>query len=72
MIGSIHIHPNERFVYVGNRASGLIENAGKKYAAGGENGIALFTINPSSGEPRPVQAIDTHGFHPRTFLRISC
>ena len=24
-------------------------------------------IDQSSGEPRPLQAIDTHGYHPRTF-----
>ena len=67
MVGPIHIHPNGRFVYVGNRASGLIEGQGKKYAAGGENTIAVFAINQTSGEPRLLQAIDTHGFHPRTF-----
>ena len=44
-VGPIHIHPNGRFVYVGNRASGLIEGQGKKYAAGGENSIAVFAIN---------------------------
>jgi 6-phosphogluconolactonase len=67
MVGPIHIHPNGRFVSVGNRASGLIENEGKKVAAGGENTVAVFSINQSSGEPRLIRAIDTHGFHPRTF-----
>ena len=67
MVGPIHIHPNGRFVYVGNRASGLIEGQGKKYAAGGENSIAVFAINQANGEPRLLQAVDTHGFHPRTF-----
>jgi 6-phosphogluconolactonase len=67
MVGPIHIHPNGRFVYVGNRASGLIEGQGKKYAAGGENSIAIFAIDQTSGEPRLLHAIDTHGFHPRTF-----
>ena len=66
-VGPIHIHPNGRFVYVGNRASGLIEAQGKKYVAGGENSIAVFAINQASGEPRLIQAIDTRGFHPRTF-----
>jgi 6-phosphogluconolactonase len=67
MVGPIHIHPNGRFVYLGNRASGLIEADGKKVAAGGENSIAVFRIDPSTGEPRMAQTIDTHGFHPRTF-----
>jgi 6-phosphogluconolactonase len=67
MAGPIHIHPSGRFVYLGNRASGLIEVEGKKVAAGGENSIAVFSIDPSSGEPRMTQTIDTHGYHPRTF-----
>jgi len=67
MVGPIHIHPNGRFVYLGNRASGLIEVLGKKFTAGGENSVAVFSIDPASGEPRLVQTIDTHGFHPRTF-----
>jgi 6-phosphogluconolactonase len=67
MVGPIHIHPNGRFVYLGNRASGLIEVQGKKVAAGGENSVAVFSIDQVSGEPRMVQTIDTHGYHPRTF-----
>jgi hypothetical protein len=61
------VHPNGKFVYLGNRASGLVEIQGKKVAAGGENSIAVFTINPKTGEPKLVQNIDTHGYHPRTF-----
>jgi 6-phosphogluconolactonase len=67
MVGPIHIHPNGQLVYLGNRCAGQIETGGKKHAAGGENSIAAFTINPTTGEPRLLQAIDTHGFHPRTF-----
>ena len=67
MTGPIHVHPNGRFVYIGNRASGLVEIGGKKVAAGGENSIAMFSISPTTGEPKLVQAIDTRGFHPRTF-----
>jgi 6-phosphogluconolactonase len=67
MVGPIHIGPNGRFVYLGNRASGLIEAQGKKVAAGGENTIAVFSIDQATGEPQLVQAIDTHGYHPRTF-----
>ncbi len=67
MVGPIRIHPNGQVVYVGNRASGMTERDGKKYAAGGENTIAAFSIDPASGALRPIQAIDTHGYHPRTF-----
>jgi 6-phosphogluconolactonase (cycloisomerase 2 family) len=67
MVGPIHVNPGGRFVYVGNRACGLIESHGKKFAAGGENAIAMFMIDQETGEPRLAQAIDTHGPHPRTF-----
>jgi 6-phosphogluconolactonase len=67
MVGPIHIHPNGKFVYLCNRASGLVEAAGKKVAAGGENSIAVFSIDQGSGEPKLIQAVDTRGFHPRTF-----
>jgi 6-phosphogluconolactonase len=67
MVGPIHVHPNGRFVYLGNRASGLVEVQGSKVAAGGENTIAVFSVNQTTGEPRLVQGIDTRGFHPRTF-----
>ena len=67
MVGPIHVHPNGRVVYLGNRASGLVEVQGKKVAAGGENTIAAFSIDPATGEPKLVQSTDTRGFHPRTF-----
>jgi 6-phosphogluconolactonase len=33
----------------------------------GQNTIAMFTVDHVTGEPRLAQAIETHGFHPRTF-----
>jgi len=67
MVGPIHVHPSGRFVYLCNRASGLIDADGQKVAAGGENSVAVFSINQTTGEPKLVQTIDTHGYHPRTF-----
>jgi 6-phosphogluconolactonase len=67
MVGPIHVHRDGRLVYLGNRASGLVEAQGKKVAAGGENTIAAFSVDQATGEPRLVQSIDTYGFHPRTF-----
>ena len=64
---SIHIHPNGRFLYVGNRASGTTEFQGKTVFAGGENSIAVYAINEDTGEPTLIQNADTHGIHPRTF-----
>jgi 6-phosphogluconolactonase (cycloisomerase 2 family) len=55
---AIHAHPNGRFLYLGNRATG---------AAGGENSIAVYSIRADTGEPSLIQNADTHGVHPRTF-----
>ena len=56
---SIHVHPNGKFVYVGNRASAAKD--------AGENTIAVFSINQQTGEPTLIQTIDTQGYEPRTF-----
>jgi 6-phosphogluconolactonase len=65
--GGIHIHPNGRTVYVSNRANATVEFNGKKVFRGGENNIAVFSINPDSGEPTLVQNADPQSFHVRTF-----
>lgn len=64
---SIHVHPNGKYVYVANRASNTVDFRGKKVFAGGENNIAVFSINRQTGEPTLIQTIDTRGFEPRTF-----
>jgi 6-phosphogluconolactonase (cycloisomerase 2 family) len=67
MAGAIHIHPNGRFVYMTNRNSGTEEIGGRKVFKGGENNIAVFSIDPSSGEPTLIQNIDARTNHLRTF-----
>ena len=44
-----------------------MEFAGKKVFLGGENSIAVFAIDPTTGEPNLIQSADVHGIHPRTF-----
>ena len=65
--GAIHIHPSGRFVYVTNRNSGTVEFEGKKVSNGGENNIAVFSIDQASGEPTLIQHADAHTIHLRTF-----
>ena len=67
MAGAIHVHPNGRFVYQTNRNSSTEELGGKKVFKGGENNVAVFSIDPASGEPRLVQNIDASTNHLRTF-----
>ena len=64
---SIHVHPNGRFLYVANRASGTVDFQGKRVFAGGENTIAVFSLDQQTGEPVLIQSADTRGFQPRTF-----
>jgi 6-phosphogluconolactonase len=66
-LGTIHLHPNGRFVYLANRASGTTNFEGKTVFAGGENNIAAFAINQETGEPTLIQNVDTRGIHVRTF-----
>jgi 6-phosphogluconolactonase len=65
--GTVHVNPNGKFVYQANRASGTVEYEGKRVFAGGENAIAVYAINPETGEPTLLQNIDTRGSTPRTF-----
>jgi 6-phosphogluconolactonase (cycloisomerase 2 family) len=64
---TVHVHPNGRYVYVGNRASDTVDFEGKKVFPGGENSIAVFSIDQATGEPTLIQSADVHGIHPRTF-----
>ena len=67
MVGTVHVHPNGRTVYVANRASGTVTVNGRRLFAGGENSIAVFAIDQATGRPSLIQHAYTHGIHPRTF-----
>ena len=57
--GTVHVHPNGRFVYGANRAQATIEFQGKQVFKGGENSIVVYSIDQSTGEPIPIQHIET-------------
>jgi 6-phosphogluconolactonase (cycloisomerase 2 family) len=65
--GTVHMHPNGRTLYLANRASATVEFEGKKVFAGGENSIAAFSIDQSSGEPTLIRNTDGRGITLRTF-----
>jgi len=65
--GPIHVHPNGRFVYVSNRANSTVEFNGKQVFRGGQNSIAVYSIDPASGEPTLIQNADPRSYHVRTF-----
>ena len=64
---TVHVHPNGRFLYGANRAQDTIEIEGKDVFKGGENSIVVYSIDQSTGEPTPIQHIETRAIHPRTF-----
>src|ERR1019366_3418917 len=64
--GTVHVHPNGRFVYQANRSASS-DAGGKPIDGGGENSIAVYLINPQTGEPKLIQSADTRGAEPRTF-----
>lgn len=65
--GTVHVHPNGRFVYVANRASATVPFEGQQVFQGGENTIAVYAVNQESGEPTMIQSADSRGYHVRTF-----
>ncbi len=67
LVGTVHVHPDGRTVYVANRSSETVEFGGQRVFAGGENSLAVYTIDQATGEPNLIQHVDTHGIHPRTF-----
>jgi 6-phosphogluconolactonase len=66
LVGAIHVHPNGRFVYVSNR-SGSTSVAEQNRVAEGEDSIAVFALDPSTGEPTLIQNAETNGIHTRNF-----
>ncbi len=65
--GTVHVHPNGRYLYGANRAQDMIDVEGKKVFKGGENSIVVYSINQTTGEPMQIQNIETRAIHPRTF-----
>jgi 6-phosphogluconolactonase len=65
--GTVHVHPNGRFVYGANRAQATTEFQGRQIFKGGENSIVVYAIDQSTGEPTLIQHVETQKIHPRTF-----
>jgi 6-phosphogluconolactonase len=65
--GPIHVSPDGRFVYLTNRAWWTTAFEGKQVFAGGENSVAVFAIDQTTGEPALIQNADAHSNYLRTF-----
>jgi 6-phosphogluconolactonase len=66
-LGPIHIHPNGEYLYLTNRSDGTVDFEGEKVHSGGENTVAVFSIDATSGEPTLIQTVGINAFHARTF-----
>ncbi len=65
--GTVHTHPNGRFIYQANRATDTADGPGTGAWGSGTNAIAVFSIDATTGEPALIQNAETHGIVPRTF-----
>jgi 6-phosphogluconolactonase len=65
--GPIHVSPDGRFLYLTNRAFWTTEFEGKQVFSGGENSVAVFAIDQTTGEPTLIQNADAHANYLRTF-----
>ncbi len=65
--GAIHVHPSGKFVYVTNRASDRSSFDGKPAVVGGQNDLAVFSIDQATGEPTLIQNASGHTVELRTF-----
>ena len=76
---AIHVHPHGIAAYVAKKATASEEYGGVKEGpswetsgqppvlGGGENGIAVFTLDAETGEPALTQSVESGGVAPRTF-----
>lgn len=64
--GALRLHPNGQFLYVANRTHRTTGGDRCPDVGPGENSIAAYRIDQTSGVPVPLQAIGTEGVHPRT------
>ncbi len=65
--GPIHVHPNGKFVYLTNRTFPASGPGARQAAPGGENSVAVFAIDQTTGEPTLIQNLDGRGLQLRTF-----
>jgi 6-phosphogluconolactonase len=65
---AIRMHPGGRTLYVANRGRGKELFRGEEVISEGmENSIAVFTVNPETGEPRLIQSADSQSIDVRMF-----
>lgn len=65
--GVVQVSPDGNYLYVANRADHSQQEGDKAVLVGGENNIAVFSLDQQTGEPTLVQHLDPRGIEARTF-----
>lgn len=66
-LGPVHVHPSGRHLYLVNRSDGTVPSRGRAVHGEGENTVAVFALDPDTGEPTLAQTVGIDAFHARTF-----
>lgn len=61
----MHFRRNVRSGAFVNRAAGTVGEMGKAVFSPGENNLAIYRVNPDTGEQTPVQHVNANGIHCR-------
>ena len=67
MSSAVRVHANGRFAFQANRTNELRKDAdGWRVSLGGEDNIVVWSLDPSTGEPRALQHMEVPSIHVRT------
>ena len=67
VVGTVHVHPNGRTVYVANRASSTVEATERASLPAARTRSRCSASIPIPACRTPIQHVDTRGIHCRTF-----
>ena len=62
---AVQIHPNGRYVYQANRSHAIRSSNGWTVALGGEDSLAVYALDSTSGEPKLIQHVLSDYIHTR-------
>lgn len=68
--GVIQISPDGKFLYVTNRSDEVVSEGAQVIFKHGENDVVAFALDAKTGEPKPLQHIDSQGVEARTFTLL--
>lgn len=67
LAGPVHVHPRGHVAYVVNRVPASRTVSDPSLYRDADNTMAVYSLDPGTGEPSLLQHVDTGGLHCRTF-----